>query len=51
MEHQKMLNLLSEANHSKIVTRKWNICNDQLYGKYGDKFRNLIFVITAMLTF
>ena len=25
MEHQKILNLLNEANDSKFVTRKWNI--------------------------
>ena len=29
MEHQKILNLLNEANDSKFVTRKWNIVNDQ----------------------
>ena len=28
MEHQKILNLLNEANDSKLVTRKWNIVND-----------------------
>ena len=28
MKHQKMLNLLNEANNSKFVTRKWNIVND-----------------------
>ena len=28
MEHQKMLNLLNEANDSKFVMRKWNIVND-----------------------
>ena len=27
MEHQKILNLLNEANNSKFVTRKWNILN------------------------
>ena len=27
MEHQKILNLLNEANNSKFVTRKWNIVN------------------------
>ena len=25
MEHQKILNLLNEANDSKFVTRKWNM--------------------------
>ena len=28
MEHQKILNLLNEANNSKFVTRKWNIVNN-----------------------
>ena len=28
MEHQKILNLLNEANDSKFVTRKWNTVND-----------------------
>ena len=28
MEHQKILNLLNEANDSKFVTRKWNIVNE-----------------------
>ena len=27
MVHQKVLNLLNEANDSKFVTRKWNIVN------------------------
>ena len=27
MEHQKILNLLNEANDSKFITRKWNIAN------------------------
>ena len=28
MKHQKLLNLLNDANDSKFVTRKWNIVND-----------------------
>ena len=28
MDHQKILHLLNEANNSKLVTRKWNIAND-----------------------
>ena len=28
MEHQKILNLLNEANDSKFVTRKWNVVNE-----------------------
>ena len=34
MEHQKILNLLNEANDSKFVTRKWNILNDQSNANY-----------------
>ena len=29
MKHQKILNLLNEESDSKLVTRKWNIVNDQ----------------------
>ena len=29
MEHQKVLNLLNEADDSTFVTRKWNILNDK----------------------
>ena len=35
MEQQKMLNLLNEANDSKLVARKWNIVNDQSNAGYG----------------
>ena len=35
MEHQKILNLLNEANDSKFVTRKWNIANDNSKANYG----------------
>ena len=28
MEHQRILNLLNDANDSKFLTRKWNIVND-----------------------
>ena len=28
MKHQKILDLLNQANDSKFVTRKWNIRND-----------------------
>ena len=34
MEHQKILNLLNEANDSKFVPRKWNIVNDQSNANY-----------------
>ena len=29
MEHQKILDLLNEANNTRIVIRKWNTVNDQ----------------------
>ena len=34
MEHQKILNLLNEANDSKFATRKWNIVNDNSIRNY-----------------
>ena len=34
MQHQKILNLLNEANDSKFVTRKWNIVNDNSKANY-----------------
>ena len=34
MEHQKILNLLNEQTDSKLVTRKWNIANDQSNPNY-----------------
>ena len=34
MEHQKILNLLNELNHSKFEIRKWNIVNDQSNANY-----------------
>ena len=34
MQHQKILNLLNEANDCKIATTKWNIANDQSNTKY-----------------
>ena len=34
MKHQKILNLLNEASDSKLVTRKWNIVNDQSNANY-----------------
>ena len=36
MEHQKILNLLNEANDSKFVTKKWNIVNDQSNANYDE---------------
>ena len=35
MEHQKILNLLNEANDSEFVTRKRNIVNDNSNANYG----------------
>ena len=34
MEHQKILNLLNEADDSKFVARKWKIVNDQSNWNY-----------------
>ena len=35
MEHQKILNILNEANNSKFVTRKWNTVNDNSKANYN----------------
>ena len=35
MEHQKILNLLNEANDSKFVTRKWNTVNYNSKTNFG----------------
>ena len=35
MEHEKILNLLNDANDSKFVTRKWSIVNDNSKANYG----------------
>ena len=35
MEHQKILNLLNDANDSKFMIRRWNIVNDQSYAYYA----------------
>ena len=35
MEHQKILNLLDEANNSKFITRKLNIVNDNSRDNYN----------------
>ena len=34
MEHQKILNLLTEANNSKLETRKRNVVNDNSESNY-----------------
>ena len=35
MEHRKILNLLNDANDSKIVTRRWNIVNNNSNSNYA----------------
>ena len=35
MEHQKILNVLKEANDSNFVTRKWNVVKDDSKLNYG----------------
>ena len=35
MEHQKILNLLAEANDSKFITRKLNIVNGNSRDNYN----------------
>ena len=40
MEHQKILNLLNEANNFKFVTRKWIIVNDNPKWNYGEGKEN-----------
>ena len=37
MEHQKILNLLNEASHSRFVTKSRNIINDQSNAIYDVK--------------
>ena len=34
MKHQKILSWLNETNNSKLVTRKWNISNDNLKSNF-----------------
>ena len=36
MEHQKILNLLNDANYSKFLTRKWNVVNDNSNSNYAE---------------
>ena len=47
MEHQKILNLLTEANNSKFVTVKWNTINDN--SKANDNAANEIIYNTEVL--
>ena len=50
MEHQKILNLLNEANDSKFVTRKWNIVNNHSNSNYaGNKIINSTEVLKSNL--
>ena len=34
MEHPTTMNLLKEPNHFKLITRKWDIANDQSNANY-----------------
>ena len=34
MEHQKILNLMNDANNSKFLTREWIIVNYNLKANY-----------------
>ena len=36
MQHEKKLNLCSEASNSKFVMRKWNIVNDNSKANYEE---------------
>ena len=47
MKHQKVFNLLNRENHSKFVTRNWNIVNDQSNVNYS--LGNDIIYITEVL--
>ena len=49
IEHQKISNLLNDANNSKFVTRKWNIVNDNSNSNYAAA--NEISYNTEMLKF
>ena len=58
MEHQKILNLLNEANDSKFLRRKWKIVSNQIQIMGYEmklsiiqKVKNLIFVIKMMVRF
>ena len=35
MKHQKILNLLNDANDSKFMTKKWSIVNDNSNSNYA----------------
>ena len=47
MEHQKILNFLNKASDSKVLTRKWNIVNDQSNANYN--VRNKIIYNTEVV--
>ena len=59
MQHQKILNFLNEANDSKFVMKNGTlsmiiqrqIMKQQMKLPMMQKFQNLVFVITTMLTF
>ena len=47
MKHQKILSLLNKANDYKLVTRKWNIFNDNSNLNYN--LQNEIIYYTEVL--
>ena len=51
MEHQKMLNLLNEANDSKFVIRKWNIANANSNANYyNDDYNDAYILVRGDIT-
>ena len=47
MEHQKILNLMNEANGSKFVTRKWNTFNDQSNANCDVEMKIIYYLFTV----
>ena len=49
MEHQKVMNLLSEASDSIFANRKWNNINGQWYRNYdvGNKFIYIVKILKS----
>ena len=52
MKLQKKLNLLNEANNSKLVARKWNTINDQsnANGNVGNDYSNAYILVRGDVT-
>ena len=42
MEHQKILNLSNEESDSKVVTKSWDIGNDQSNANYDMGSKNYL---------